>query len=138
MLHRLLSRALSDLCALASELRRGVSHAESQNTTLNLIAKELARMNEQLEALRAQVAQTNGVVDSAVTLIRGFADQVASAAGEADAEALKALAADMKTHSDALAAAVASVPPANPATTAAATEQTPGSVPPTPETTPSV
>jgi len=60
--------------------------------------------------LQAEVAQEDTVIDSAVTLIKGLADQVAAL--KPDQAAIDALAADIQAKSDALAAAVTANTPA--------------------------
>lgn len=71
-----------------------------------------------LTALTAQVAQNTSVIGSALTLIQGFAAQLAAAG--TDPAKLADLTAQLKAQDDALAAAVAAntpaAPPAAPAT----------------------
>ena len=62
----------------------------------------------EFDALVAQVAATVGVEQSAKTLIDGFAAKLAAAG--VDPVKLAALASDLKTNSDALAASVAANP----------------------------
>lgn len=62
----------------------------------------------EFDALVAQVAATVGVEQSAKTLIDGFAVKLAAAG--VDPVKLTALANDLKTNSDALAASVAANP----------------------------
>lgn len=70
-------------------------------------------MSAELVALQAEVAETAGVVDSAVVLINGLAAQIVEL--KDDPAALVALAAELSTKTDQLAAAVAAnTPPAPP------------------------
>lgn len=62
----------------------------------------------EMTALEAQVTATDGVIDSAVTLLTGLVPLIEAAAG--DKAASLALAADLKAKTDGLAAAVAAVP----------------------------
>lgn len=61
-------------------------------------------MSQEMDALKAQVLATDGVIDSAVTFINGVAGQITDAAG--DRTASLALAADLKAKADSLAAAI--------------------------------
>lgn len=61
-------------------------------------------MSAEMDALKAQVTATDGVIDSAVTFINGLSVQIADAAG--DKAASLALAADLKAKADSLAAAI--------------------------------
>lgn len=75
---------------------------------LSLLRQLSGRQNDMsitLQALIAQVAATTSVEQSAITLIQGIAAQLADAS--ADPAAVAALAASLKTSTDALAAAVA-------------------------------
>lgn len=68
-------------------------------------------MAGELEALAAEVSETNGIIASAITLIEGIAAKLAEAG--TDPAKLAALTADLNTSSEALAAAVAAnTPPA--------------------------
>ncbi len=66
-------------------------------------------MSKELDALTAQVKAQEAVDDSAITLIQGLADQIAAI--KTDPVALQALADELKTKSDALAAAVSANTP---------------------------
>ena len=68
-----------------------------------------------LADLQAQVTATVGVEASAVALIQGLADEIKAALAANDPAALGALADELKTSADALAAAVAANTPAPPA-----------------------
>jgi len=68
------------------------------------IRKELHVMSAQLDALTEQVAANGTVIGSALTLIQGFAAQLAAAG--TDPAKLAELAASLKASDDALAAAV--------------------------------
>jgi len=65
-----------------------------------------------LDALTAQVTANTTVIESALTLINGFAAQLAAAG--TDPAALAALQASLKSEDDKLAAAVAANTPAAP------------------------
>lgn len=62
-------------------------------------------MSKALDALTAAVHQTETVIDSAVTLINGFAAQIAAA--KDDPVAIQALADEMTAKSNTLAEAIA-------------------------------
>jgi hypothetical protein len=62
-----------------------------------------------MDALQAAVTAEDTVIDSAVTLLNGISVQIADAAG--DRAKSTALAADVKSKADALAAAVAANTP---------------------------
>jgi len=72
-------------------------------------------MSAAMDALTAQVAQNTSVISSALTLIQGFAAQLAAAG--TDPAALAALQASLQQSDDALAAAVAANTPAAPPAT---------------------
>ncbi len=61
-------------------------------------------MSAEMDALKAQVVATDGVIASAITFINGVAAQIADAAG--DKAASLALADDLRAQADALAAAI--------------------------------
>ncbi len=65
---------------------------------------------EEMTALTAQVQQNTDVENSAIVLIQGIAAQLASIAN--DPAAIRALAGQLKTSSDALAAAIVANTPA--------------------------
>lgn len=65
-------------------------------------------MSAEVQALQEQVAATDGVIDSTITLLTGLADILTGVAG--DKAATLAVVADLKAKTDALAAAVAAVP----------------------------
>ncbi len=69
-------------------------------------------MSKELDDLTAEVEETNSVMDSAVTLIGGLADQIRALSN--DPVALKKLAADLDGQSKRLADAVAANTPADP------------------------
>ena len=71
-------------------------------------------MTAELVALQAQVAQTDTVIASAITLIQGIAAQLEAI--KDDPAAIAALAADLHTQTDALAAAVTANTPTTPPT----------------------
>lgn len=66
-------------------------------------------VSPEVQALEDQVAATDGVIDSAVALLEGLVTILQNVAG--DKAATLQVAADLKTRTDALAAAVAAVPP---------------------------
>ena len=74
------------------------------------ILEELMAFKEEMEALRVQVQVNADVEQSALVLIQLIAAQLAAVAN--DPEAVKALAAQLKVSSDALAAAVVANTPA--------------------------
>ena len=74
------------------------------------------RIMSALDDLKAQVEATKTVEASAVVLIKGLSDQLAAAVAANDTAAITALSADLKTNTDALAAAI----PANTAPPAVA------------------
>lgn len=96
-------QALGELVTLGSEIReifRSLKQGQ-QNMTAELVA------------LQAQVAQTNTVIASAVTLIEGIAAQLLAI--KDDPAAIAALAADLQATTADLAAAVAeNTPPTDP------------------------
>jgi hypothetical protein len=61
----------------------------------------------ELDDLRVQVAKNSDVEDSALLLIQGIAAKLTAAIAAGDPAALRELEAQLKTHADALAAAVA-------------------------------
>lgn len=93
---------------LAERLRNFFSHTE------------VDAMSNQLDTLTAQVAATNTVAASAVTLLQGLSTQLAAAIAARPADdgaALTSLAAALSTQSTALAAAITANTPAAAATT---------------------
>lgn len=79
---------------------------------LDIILTEDKRMSVELDALTAQVAANTAVEQSAVTLIQGLAAQIAANTG--DPAKLTALASQLKTSADSLAAAITANTPAAP------------------------
>lgn len=71
-----------------------------------------AFMTQELDALTLEVSETNTIMQSAVVLIQGLAAQLEAIAD--DPAAILQLAADLDAQSDALAAAIAAVPPLEP------------------------
>ena len=67
-------------------------------------------MAQEFDDLEVQVKANTDAEDSALVLINGFAARLAAAG--TDPVKLKALSADLKTHADALAAAVVANTPA--------------------------
>lgn len=89
-----------------------------ETVTLRIITLEkgLEMANAALQALEAQVAETNGVIASAVTFIQGLSTQLAAVQAElADLgvtnATLDALATGLDESEQALAAAIAATPP---------------------------
>ena len=91
----------------ASDLNDRLTRIERK---LDLILNKENRIMATIADLQAEVAQEDTVIDSAVTLIKGLADQVAAL--KPDQAAIDALAADIQAKSDALAAAVTANTPA--------------------------
>lgn len=99
-----------------------VHHDEPSDRVAELLAHILTRVNAvqaqethvmtELDALTAQVHASDDVAASALVLINGIAARLAAAA--TDPAALTALSAELKTNSDALAAAVVANTPAAP------------------------
>lgn len=88
---------------------------------LHTLNSKVTAMATNLDALTAQVAQNTDVINSALTLINGFAAELAAAG--TDPVALQALADSLKASDTSLAAAVAANTPAS--TPAPATDPTP-------------
>ena len=76
---------------------------------LESLSRKVDKLMATLADLQAEVAAEDTVIDSAVTLIQGLADQVKNL--QPNQAAIDALAADIKGKSDALAAAVAANTP---------------------------
>ncbi len=84
--------------------------------TLDRLEREVIEMSVELDNLTAEVAEVKGVAQSAVTLIKGLADQIAAL--KADPVALQALSDDLKATASALGAAIqANTPPVPPSPT---------------------
>jgi hypothetical protein len=96
--------------------RLSKSQAEHLTWLLELILWKVNEMANGFDALTAQVAANNSVVESALTLIQGLADQIKAliAAGNND-PALQALADSLSAEDAKLAAAVAANTPTPPA-----------------------
>jgi hypothetical protein len=90
---------------LTSRLDRIANAFETHNKILTTMANEI-------DLLRAQVAQTTAVESAAVTLIYDLADRLSAIA--TDPVAIQALAAELRISADTLAAAIAANTPANP------------------------
>lgn len=71
---------------------------------LHAIQREMKKMSAELDRLTAEVSQTGTVVDSAIALIQGLADQIRQL--QTDPAALAKLADDLDAKTNALAAAV--------------------------------
>lgn len=95
---------------LCHELPQVLRQGFAQLNTL--ITHQGAHMSTQLDALTAQVAANRTVIESAVTLIRGLAQQIQDAAG--DPVKLQALVDDLQASDTALAQAVQDNTPAVP------------------------
>ncbi len=97
-----------------------LTHILHQLKTLNgTLTTMSGSQNQALQALQQQVASSDQVMQSAVTLIQGLADQI-KAAGT-DPAALQALTTALQQNADALASAVAAnggAPVTNPGTVA--------------------
>lgn len=102
------------LDALAERVRHISREIEFANFRLEIIYKEIMKMSVQLDTLEANVKRNGDVIDSAVLLIKGLADQFAAV--KDDPVRIQALADQVKGKADALAdAVVANTPPAPPA-----------------------
>ena len=112
-------RRRSDIPAALYRIERDVRSIRSAVNYLlqrvQLVIDKENTMSAELDALKAQVAETIGVEQSAVTLLNGvnakltdLANQLAAAG--IDNAAVLALSADLKSNTDALAAAVAANP----------------------------
>lgn len=81
--------------------------------------RQMATVQEAMDALTAEVARNTSVDESAVLLMNGLADQLAALLAAGDPAALVAgiegIVAKLKTDNDALAAAVVANTPAAPA-----------------------
>jgi cytochrome bd-type quinol oxidase subunit 1 len=80
------------------------------NLEIHIRIEKLEALMAAIDDLTTQVAATDGVIASAVAAINGLV--AALAAAGTDPRKLAALQDDLKSHSDALAAAIATVPPA--------------------------
>jgi hypothetical protein len=89
------------------------SWVQDIQTQLGLILANQGKIMSALDDLTAAIAQEDTVIASAITLINGFAAQLAAAG--TDPTKLAALQADVTAKSTALAAAVAANTPAAPA-----------------------
>ena len=85
-------------------------------TTLNQLKEMISKMSPELQALSDQVAQNEKIEESAVTLIKGLADQITAA--KDDPAAIVALAEGLKGSASDLGAAITAntTPPAPVAT----------------------
>ena len=90
---------------LTSRLDRIANAFETHNKILTTMANEI-------DLLRAQVAQTTAVESAAVVLIYDLAARLSAIA--TDPVAVQALAAELRISADTLAAAIAANTPANP------------------------
>lgn len=88
-----------------NKVQKRLSQIE-QNLSLLLNLEE--NMTVELEALTAEVAETRGVMDSAVVLLQGLSDYIKAHAN--DPAALMALTADLDAKSNELAQAVVNNP----------------------------
>ena len=82
---------------------------DSVERTLNRIWKEVKKMSQELDDLTVEVTEMGTVIDSAILLIQGLAARLQEIAD--DPAAIRALATELDTQADELAAAVAAVPP---------------------------
>jgi small-conductance mechanosensitive channel len=94
--------------------------SEAKLNELLALVKNLIRedhsMSQKMDELVAQVAKTDGVIDSAVVALTGFGQQLTDlqtelAAAGVDTTAVETLRADLAAKTDALAAAIATVTP---------------------------
>lgn len=79
-------------------------HDDENEQLLKKILHNQTLIMQTLKDLQDAVAQEDTVVDSAITLIQGLAEQIAAL--KPDQAAIDALATDVKAKADALAAAV--------------------------------
>lgn len=86
-----------------------LSQLRQMMSTLNGIAKGVTTMSAELEALTTEVQEIGTVVDSAIALIQGLAQQINDL--KDDPAALAALAASLDAKAGELAAAVAATSP---------------------------
>jgi hypothetical protein len=84
----------------------------SQNQQLYQLIRQERKVSMDLSELTAQVSTNTDVVESAVLLISGLADQLEAAAG--DPAAVQDLVNQLRSNNDVLAAAVAAGTPAAP------------------------
>jgi hypothetical protein len=82
------------------------------STLTTAVHQEEIALSQELEALKAQVAENTAVEQSAVTLISGLAGQIAAL--KDDPAALQALSDSLHSSADSLAAAIAANTPAAP------------------------
>lgn len=88
---------------------------------LSIITHKLNKIMQTLQDLQNAVTAEDSVIDSAITLIKGLADQIAGLS--LDQAAIDALATDVRAKADALSAAVvANTPTTTSTTTEAPTE----------------
>lgn len=87
---------------------------EEVRVILSRIEEILKKMPKELDDLTAQVAENTNVEQSALILIQGLAQKLQDAINAGNPAALTALQTQLKTSSDALAAAVAANTPAAP------------------------
>lgn len=107
-----LDRIEAILVAIQKRLDRLDLQDRKQDALLTAIIAQGELMSQEMDTLEAQVTQTLTVEQSAITLIQGIADKLADAAG--DRTKSLALASQLKTSADALAAAVTANTPAAP------------------------
>lgn len=79
---------------------------------LDQIVNKENEMSIQLDNLTAEVTETRTIIDSAILLIQGLAARLEEIAD--DPAAIQALADELNVKSEALAAAIAAVPPVTP------------------------
>lgn len=97
LLARRIDRNTDAILALASAI----------TTELSRINRSLRTMSAEFDALTAEVSENSDVIESAVTLIQGLADQIRALADAPSPAAIQALADKLDAQSNALAAAVA-------------------------------
>jgi hypothetical protein len=85
---------------------------EKVDALIAFLHREAAIMSDELATLTQEVTETGDAIQSAITLINGLAEQIRDNA--TDPVALRALAAELDTQSDSLAAAVVANTPATP------------------------
>lgn len=82
---------------------------------LNQVLTSIGTIMSALDTLKTEVAQNTEVIASAVTLINGLKAKLDAAIASGDPAQLEALSASLDSSSNALAAAVATNTPADPA-----------------------
>jgi ABC-type transporter Mla subunit MlaD len=88
----------------------GPSTAEIEAAVRGVLGPQMEKLMADFSELKAEVARNNSVVQSAVTLLQGLVTQLEDA--KDDPEEIAAITSELKSQTDALAAAVATGTPA--------------------------